>query len=270
MAGIDFYRDASVPFFELKVCQADHMAYKKHYHEEFSLGLVEQGASRVWHEGQQVEIFPASLVLIGPGVFHACNPRDTTCWQYKMLFVQPAWVESLGRTTKATALLHEGVRCLPAKDFRPLVAEAADSLMGEATSLARETSVLTLFGALLTAGGNEPARTDGSRELTRVNRIREYLRENYLGRVTLDDLEEVSGLSKYYVIKLFKRQYGVPPHVYQTMLRVNFARQELRRQRELAAVAQDAGFYDQSHFTKTFRSQVGVTPEAYQKAYCGC
>jgi AraC-like DNA-binding protein len=268
VAGIEFYRDASLPFFELKVCQADHMAYKKHYHEEFSLGLVEQGASRVWHEGRQVEILPASLVLIGPGVFHACNPRDRARWRYKMLFVQPAWVESLGRATKAPALLAEGVRCLPAKDFKPLVAEAADCLMGEATPLATETGVLALFDAIRTAGGGEPAFS-GGRERVRVGRLREYLQENYLGRVTLDDLEAVSGLSKYYVIKLFKRQYGVPPHVYQTMLRVNFARKELRRQRELAAVAQDAGFYDQSHFTKTFRSQVGVTPEVYQKAF-GC
>lgn len=270
MAGIDFYRDASVPFFELKVCKADHMAFKKHYHEEFSLGLVEEGASRVWHEGRQVEIFPASLVLIGPGVFHACNPRDKARWQYKMLFVQPAWVESLGQAAKVPVLREGGVRCLPAKGFKELVAAAADCLMGEATPLARETGVMALFDALMTAGGSEPACAAGGGERAGVGRIRDYLQENYLGRVTLDDLETVSGLSKYYVIKLFKRQYGVPPHVYQTMLRVNFARKELRRQRELAAVAQDAGFYDQSHFTKTFRSQVGVTPEVYQRAYGGC
>lgn len=267
MAGISFYRDARVPFFELKVCQAEHLSYKKHYHEEFSLGLVEQGASRVWHEGRQAEVYPASLVLIGPGVFHACNPRDKARWQYKMLFVQPAWAAGLSSKGLEAAGLRQGVRCLPARAFKPLVAEVAGSLMGEATPLAKESSVLALFGALAAAAG-EPWAAGGG-EQARVRLIRDYLQANFAGGVTLADLEAVSGLSKYYVIRLFRRQYGVPPHVYQTMLRINFARKELRRRRDLAAVAQDAGFYDQSHFTKTFRSQVGVTPEAYQRAFPG-
>ncbi len=265
MAGITYYRDADVPFFELKVCDAEHLSFKKHYHEEFSVGLVEKGASRIWHEGRQVEVLPGNLVLIPPGVFHACNPRDTANWQYKMLFVSPAWVDGLDEQTRGPAL-RQGVRCLPGRAFARLMADTARSLMAPASPLAKESAVLALFAALW-GGGREGRRAGSDGERARLKQVREYLQGHCLDRVTLVDLETVSGLSKHYVVKLFKREFGVPPHVYQTMLRVNFAEKELRRRRDLAAVAQDAGFYDQSHFTKTFRSHVGVTPEAYQKAH---
>ncbi len=265
MAGIAYYRDADVPFFELKVCDAEHLSFKKHYHEQFSVGLVEKGASRFWHEGRQVVVLPENLVLIPPGVFHACNPRDTANWRYKMLFVSPAWVDGLDPLTREPALRH-GVRSMPGRPFAALHAAPARCLLAPVAPRAKAPGVLAVFPAAR-GGGQGRRKAGGDGERARLRQVREYLQGHFLDRVTLADLEVVSGLSKCYIVKLFKREYGVPPHVYQTMLRVNFAERELRRRRDLAAVAQDAGFYDQSHFTKTFRSHVGVTPEVYQKAH---
>ncbi len=266
MAGITYYRDADVPFFELKVCDAAQVSLKRHYHEEFSVGLVEKGASKVWHEGRQGEVAPENLVLIPPGVFHACNPRDQAHWRYKMLFAAPSWVAAATPGGRSQATFRQGVRCLPARACGQMMAEAASRLMAPATPLARESGVLALFAALLGDGQGSRQET-GNGERGRLKQVREYLHSHFLDKVTLADLETVSGLSKYYVVKLFRREYGVPPHAYQTVLRVNYAEKELRRRRDLAAVAQDAGFYDQSHFTKTFRSHVGVTPEVYLKAH---
>ena len=41
--GIEFYRDASLPFFELKLCAEEEVHYKRHSHEECSLGILQQG-----------------------------------------------------------------------------------------------------------------------------------------------------------------------------------------------------------------------------------
>ena len=53
--------------------------------------------------------------------------------------------------------------------------------------------------------------------------------------------------------------------MYQMVLRINFAKRELGNRKEPAEVAQEAGFYDQSHFSKAFKSYTGITPEKYQK-----
>jgi len=81
----------------------------------------------------------------------------------------------------------------------------------------------------------------------------------------LDDLERVSGINKFHLIRLFKDEFGIPPHMYQTLLRINYAKRQLRKQKQITEVALEAGFYDQSHFHKVFKSHTGITPEKYEK-----
>jgi AraC-like DNA-binding protein len=47
---------------------------------------------------------------------------------------------------------------------------------------------------------------------------------------------------------------------------VQLAQGRLQAGVELAALAAELGFSDQSHFTRVFKSVVGVTPGAYQHA----
>jgi len=55
------------------------------------------------------------------------------------------------------------------------------------------------------------------------------------------------------------------PHAYQLDLRINRARQLLRRGDAPADVAQQLGFADQSHFHRAFRQRVALTPGAFQR-----
>jgi transcriptional regulator GlxA family with amidase domain len=65
------------------------------------------------------------------------------------------------------------------------------------------------------------------------------------------------------LIRLFHRQLGVTPHVYQLSIRIARAKDLLRRNIPVADVALRTGFYDQAHFTRVFKSQVGLTPRKY-------
>ena len=77
MTGIGFYRDEALPFFELKLCQEYGVAYKKHAHEEYSLGLVVAGGSSFWCEGGHEDIAPQTMLLLPPGCMHACKPVES-------------------------------------------------------------------------------------------------------------------------------------------------------------------------------------------------
>ena len=69
--------------------------------------------------------------------------------------------------------------------------------------------------------------------------------------------------SPFHLHRLFSQQTGMPPHAYQTLLRINRAKKLLRSGRALADVAASTGFADQSHFTRHFRRIVGVPPGRY-------
>jgi len=75
----------------------------------------------------------------------------------------------------------------------------------------------------------------------------------------------VAGLSPCHLNRVFRRALGLPPHAFQTQLRVVRAGALLRRGWPLAAVAAETGFADQSHLTRRFKTVVGVTPGAYRE-----
>lgn len=65
----------------------------------------------------------------------------------------------------------------------------------------------------------------------------------------------------------FRRAYGCTPGQMQRRLRLEFAADQLSTtDHPLAAIAQQAGFYDQSHFTNAFRRHLGTSPLQYRQA----
>ena len=84
-------------------------------------------------------------------------------------------------------------------------------------------------------------------------------------KLNLDDLACRFSLDKYQLIRHFKRQLGITPNGYLTLLRIEQAKGLLAQGHALVEVALETGFYDQSHFARCFRTHTGVTPRGYQK-----
>lgn len=78
------------------------------------------------------------------------------------------------------------------------------------------------------------------------------------------ELESITGLTRYELSRQFKVMYGTSPYRYLVMRRLGFARERMHRDRPLVEVACDAGFADQAHFTRAFRSAYGLTPAQYR------
>lgn len=264
MNGIKFYRDNDLPFFELKLCNTSDLAYKHHTHEEYALAIVDGGKSTFWYDGQRVEVAPNALVFLPPNLIHSCNPTDPDNWQYKMLFIDPNWVRRLMASREDFTLDKPCIRYIAKAEELTLFNQMIETLTDQVTPLEKETSILNVFDLLFQAECN-PCSFCVHKERPKLNLIRKYLEQFFLEKVTLDSLEQVSGINKFYILRLFKATYKVPPHAYQLLLRVNYAKRELRKQRVIADIAAETGFYDQSHFIKVFKSHTGVTPEKYQK-----
>ena len=84
----------------------------------------------------------------------------------------------------------------------------------------------------------------------------------------LDDLAGAAGLSSFHFARAFRQTHGETPHQFLTRLRIERARQLLRRDLPLARIAELCGFSSHSHLTARFRAQTGLTPSDYQR-HCG-
>jgi AraC-like DNA-binding protein len=98
-----------------------------------------------------------------------------------------------------------------------------------------------------------------------VRLIKDFLRGQFAGNISLEDLAGMVRLNKFHPLQVFKRAVGISPHVYQTSLRINQAKQLLARGHSISQVAYDMGFVDQSHLNRQFRKYVLVTPEQFQR-----
>jgi AraC-like DNA-binding protein len=84
--------------------------------------------------------------------------------------------------------------------------------------------------------------------------------------VSLAELAESSGMSRFQLLRGFAREVGTTPHAYLVQRRVCLARRFLATGESLADAALLAGFADQSHMTRAFLRQFGITPGRYQAA----
>lgn len=148
-----------------------------------------------------------------------------------------------------------------------LVYDTCQSFLKPAATLERESRLLTLVSAVIhhCADDPPPERRLG-REHRAVGLIKNFLHEHVEDDVTLTDLAALTDLSKDHLIRVFARDVGLTPHIYQTNLRVHKAKKLLAAGTSIAETALLTGFSDQSHLHHTFKKYVLVTPGQYRRA----
>lgn len=67
--------------------------------------------------------------------------------------------------------------------------------------------------------------------------------------------------------RAFRRDFGLSPHAWRLIARVEMAKRSLRAGASVAAAAHEAGFRDLRHFSRQFRQGTGITARAYAAAF---
>ena len=129
--------------------------------------------------------------------------------------------------------------CIPVADTGPVPADAPPPSRPTATAPPLETTAI-------------------------VEAVRRHLRDHVADPVRLDDLARLAGRSRCHLLRMFQQATGLPPHAYQTQLRVEAAKGLLAAGHAISHVAAETGFSDQSHFSRVFRDLTGATPGQYQ------
>ena len=108
----------------------------------------------------------------------------------------------------------------------------------------------------------------GNRIDLAIRRVREHLQRQVAEPQALDQLAAVARVSKSCLVREFHRVVGLPPHAYHIQLRAARAAQLLAMGVSLSRAASEAGFADQSHLSRRFKTAYGVTPLGFARAVC--
>ncbi|MBB5438333.1 AraC-like DNA-binding protein [Pedobacter sp. AK017] len=96
--------------------------------------------------------------------------------------------------------------------------------------------------------------------------MKKYIDYNYEQDLNLNLLSEVRFVSKFHLLRLFKRYYGQTPRQYLTERRIEASKVLLKKGLAVANVCYAVGFESPASFATLFKSRTGQTPGAFKKA----
>lgn len=100
-----------------------------------------------------------------------------------------------------------------------------------------------------------------------LNQVRELLHDQFSERIDWSDLAVAAGVHPVYLVQCFRKHFRATPGEYQRRLRIDWAKEQLQKDDlTLSEIAYQAGFADQSHLTRHFKRQTGLTPQAFRRA----
>ena len=118
---------------------------------------------------------------------------------------------------------------------------------------------------------NPDAEPPKDPETERVNqvaeKIRTYIRENYMNEISMQDAARQFNYSDAYFCKLFKQCFDQNFTTYLTNFRINEAKRLLKdRNISVKDAGMKVGYYDSNYFAKVFKRVTGMIPSEYREA----
>lgn len=99
-----------------------------------------------------------------------------------------------------------------------------------------------------------------------LKRARDRIHANFAENLTLEKIALEVGHHPVHLSRAFRKFYHLTVGEYIRRLRVRFVCQQLlTTDKPLSQIAEDAGFYDQSHFSRTFKHYTRLAPAEYRK-----
>lgn len=216
-------------------CFAPHN-HVRHY----VISVVMQGEAAVYLEGRELAYHEGDTFVIPPYMVHSMCQRSDA----RLLSVCLG-TDFVAETDSETA---DGI-----------VWELLEDAIGQGIlGKTQGEKLLTSVQAVFHVGGRSGKKMDeGIKNL--VDKIISH--PEY--ELSIETLAADIFVSKYYLIRKFKRSVGMTPHQFRIQNRIRKAQSLLDAEQVIGRVAAEMGFYDQSHFDRVFQKIVGISPSEY-------
>jgi len=243
------------PHFSIaQVCHEAGASYARHAHERAYLALVQQGSHQD-EVGRESEVAQSATVVVMPsGVAHA-NRIGGEGVRMLLVTLEPT-LREFARLPTRWRVLHGGPVARVFLRLRQTLALPPES---------ERTAVEELLLELVDVVAGTPERIRESVP-TCVRTARTMLNDSACETFLLRDLARAAQVDAAYLSRAFRRAEGCTMGEYRRWLRARKAARLLGKGRmPLAEVAFEAGFADQSHLSRVFKTEFGVTPLRYQR-----
>ncbi|SDK61869.1 transcriptional regulator, AraC family [Paenibacillus sp. OK060] len=242
--------------------------FPNHFHDYYVIGFIEQGKRHLVCNNEEYILNTGDMIIFNPHDPHACEQVDGRTLDYRCINIQPEVMRQyvleitgqdyLPRFTSPVLYQSEHVTSLH---------ELHQMILEEHADFHKEELLLFLLEQLMREYADAEPPISAQDVTIEIRLICEYIETHYMESITLNQLVELTGLSKYHLLRLFTRQKGISPYRYLETIRINQAKRLLEQGQLPIEVAAQTGFSDQSHFTNFFKKLIGLTPKQYRRIF---
>ena len=253
------------------------ITFEQHWHSAAEILMPVSNGYTVHINAETHELLPGDILLIPPGTLHSYTPPESG-ERIFLLFEfgnisQIAGMRSLMHALEPCLLVSEKAYPLLKRELQTMMNSLIEEYdtnapYAESSIWARILDMLTLIGR------TNVYRTSHTREFPKDRRqdyvarfmsVCDYISDHISADITVEDLAEIAGFSKFHFSRLFKNFTGLSVHEYLITQRIAVAEQLLNQTDLLITdVAMNSGFGSISTFTRVFKERKGMTPSDYR------
>jgi AraC-like DNA-binding protein len=256
-----------------------------HCHDYYEINIITNGIGRHYIENNYMNTERGSVFIVPPNVMHGYTSANgleifhlalsdnfmnkfakdlSDLSGYSLLFeIEPI----LRSAVNEELFLH-----LSNEEMQSLLPELNNLVDFETTEYSgiktvKNAKALSIIGTLayLMHKKNPSTSVHSAPSAKNIIKSVEFIHENYMEKINVEDLAEMSFMSYATLTRYFKKIFNASPTEYIMNIRIKNAKNMLRAtDKSLSQIAQDCGFFDLSHFSHAFLKSEKITPLKYR------
>ena len=253
-----------------------------HWHDEIELIYIKKGCGIITVDFKQYIVSAGTIALIIPGQLHSIEQYEQESMEYENIIFHPGILISKKTDTSYTELLgplltgslavpllytpelpyyNEIAACIDAND------EISRTNPPGYQLYIKSQLFMLLFILANKCLLNEPVKKD-YKSLEKMKLILKYVENNYMNKVTIEDIANEVGLSQSHFMKFFKNNMEVSFIEYLNNYRLTMAsRLLISSSSSIIAIAMESGFDNLSYFNRLFKKKYEMTPSEFRRQY---
>jgi AraC-like DNA-binding protein len=260
-----------------------NLEFEFHYHEFNKIIVFLSGKVVYYIEGKAYKLKPWDILLVNNHEIHKPMIDTSEFYERMAIWINAGFLQQHNdaqcnlltcfeqASRQKFNLLRLSPETLPEMKQLLLAVEAAgrDSDFGAGVL---KNALFLQFMVLLNRSflgiENKTVHADIEYDET-ICRVLDYISENLREELSLETLSTVFFISKYYLMRKFKRQTGFTIHNYILQKRLLKANGLIKEGKPLAVACAECGFGDYSNFVRAFKQMFGLSPKQYNKLLSG-